>query len=233
MAGSEATFQHGLRQAISTPFYVAQFLGIGFTVILVGRMLIDLFITGSDPAGLQAAEQALYRELALTQTLPDVGGPASERALRWAAIAYDWLFLKTGVDKTLIAPDISQIEYVFRRGMNSALTKPHWQAMMMGVQSLAIRASMIQSMLPTLALAYTLAIVDGLVARWVRREAGGRESSTIYHRAKYFHAVGLTLFVMAWFWYPQGFDFWFATAVIAVMGGVLLRMQLMFYKKYV
>ena len=92
---------------------------------------------------------------------------------------------------------------------------------------------MIQTMLPTLGLAYLVAGIDGLVARWIRRESGGRESSTIYHRAKYFHAVGATLFVMIWFWYPNGFDFWLETLVMAVLGGGLLRTQLMFYKKYV
>jgi hypothetical protein len=233
VAGSEATFQHGLRQAISTPFYLAQFLIVGFTVVLVGRMLIDLFITGSDPAGLQAAEAALRRDIELTHWLPNVGGPATERALRWAAVAHEWLFMKTGIDQTLIAPDVSELEYVFRRGMSAAVTKPHWQAAMLGVQTLVVRASMLQTMLPTLALVYGVAIVDGIVSRWLRREGGGRESSTIYHRSKYLHTVGATLFVMTWFWYPGSFNFWFAASVMIAMGGLLLRTQLMYYKKYI
>ena len=65
-------------------------------------------------------------------------------------------------------------------------------------QQLMMRAGMIQTMLPTLALVYFVAIFDGIVARWIRRVSGGRESSTIYHRAKYVHAVGVTLLLMAW-----------------------------------
>jgi hypothetical protein len=233
VAGSEATFQHGLRQAISTPFYLAQFVIVGITVILVGRMLIDLFITGSDPAGLQAAEAALRGDLELTQRLPNVGGSATARALRWAAMAHEWLFVKTGVDQTLIAPNVSEIENVFRRGMSAAVTKPHWQAAMLGVQALVVRASMLQTLLPTVALIYAVASVDGCVGRWLRREGGGRESSTIYHRSKYLHAVGATLFVMMWFWYPGSVNFCFIASIMIAMGGFLLRTQLMYYKKYI
>ena len=233
MAGSEATFQHGLRQAISTPFYLAQFVIVGFTVVLVGRMLIDLFITGSDPAGLQAAEAALRGDLEMTQWLPNVGGSATARALRWAAVVHEWLFVKTGIDQTLIAPEVSELEYVFRRGMNAAVTKPHWQATILGIQTLVVRASMLQTMLPTLALIYVVAVVDGSVGRWVRRESGGRESSTIYHRSKYLHAVGATLFVMMWFWYPGSVNFWLVASIMITMGGFLLRTQLMYYKKYI
>jgi hypothetical protein len=231
--GGSATFHHGLRQAISAPFHVAMFIGVGILVIVIGRMLIDLFITGADPASLAAAQAALRHEILMTAHLPNVGGPAAERALRWAVISYEWLYQKTGIDQTLVAPNITEIEQAFRRGMNTALAQPHWQAVMIGTQTLAVRAAMIQTMLPTLALAYFVALTDGLVARWIRRASGGRESSTIYHRAKYFHAVGVTLLLMAWFWYPWSFDFELAALVMAIAGGILLRLQLMFYKKYV
>lgn len=232
MAGSP-TFHHGLRQAVSAPFHIAMFIGVGLLVIVMGRMIIDLFITGNDPVSLAAAQEALRREILLTERLPDVGGLATDRALRWAITAYDWIFLKTGIDQTLVAPNISELEQVFRRGMNAAIVQPHWQAVIIGIETLAVRASMLQTMLPTLGLAYLVAVIDGLVARWIRRASGGRESSTIYHRVKYFHAVGVTLFLMAWFWYPGGFDLWLATLGMTIYGGILLRMQVMFYKKYV
>lgn len=233
MAGSSVTFHHGLRQAISAPFHVAMFFGAGALIIVVGRIIIDLIFTGTDPHGIAAAQSALIADIMLTQKLPDVGGPATERAIRWAMFAYEWLYLKTGIDQTLIAPNITEIEQAFRRGLSVAEAKPHWQAAIIGIEALAVRASMIQTMLPTLCLTYTIAAIDGWIARWIRRESGGRESSTIYHRAKYFHAIGVTLFMMAWFWYPKGFDFWTATIAMAVVGGVLLRTQLMYYKKYV
>ena len=84
MAGSSATFQHGLRQAISAPFHMAMFIGVGILVIVMGRMIIDLFITGSDPASLAAAQAALRHEIIMSEHLPNVGGPAAERALREA-----------------------------------------------------------------------------------------------------------------------------------------------------
>jgi len=233
VAGSSATFQHGLRQAISAPFHMAMFIGVGILVIVMGRMIIDLFITGSDPASLAAAQAALRHEIIMSEHLPNVGGPAAERALRWAVTAYEWIYKMTGIDQTLVAPNISELEQAFRRGMDTTLAQPHWQAVMIGTQTLAVRAGMIQTMLPTLALAYFVAIFDGLVARWIRRVSGGRESSTIYHRAKYVHAVGVTLLLMAWFWYPGHMDFELVALIMAITGGILLRLQLMYYKKYV
>lgn len=212
---------------------MAMFIGVGVLVIVMGRMIIDLFITGSDPASLAAAQAALCHEIIMSEHLPDVGGPAAERALRWAVTAYEWMYKKTGIDQTLVAPNFTELEQAFRRGMDTTLAQPHWQAVMIGTQTLAVRAAMIQTMLPTLALAYFVAIFDGIVARWIRRVSGGRESSTIYHRAKYFHAVGVTLLLMAWFWYPGNFDFKLATIIMAVAGGILLRLQLMYYKKFV
>lgn len=69
-------------------------------------------------------------------------------------MAYEWTYKKTGIDQTLVAPNFSEIEQAFRRGMDTTLAQPHWQAVMIGTQTLAVRAAMIQTMLPTLALAY-------------------------------------------------------------------------------
>ena len=82
MAGSSATFHHGLRQAITAPFHVAMFIGVGIIVIVVGRIIIDLVFTGSDPTGIAMLQRSLYDEILLTRKLPDVGGPAMERAIQ-------------------------------------------------------------------------------------------------------------------------------------------------------
>lgn len=235
MAGDSATFDQGLRKAISAPFRLLIFIGIAIVVIVFGRMVIDLAWTGADTARLDAAQTMLRAEIVAADSLPQVGEAASERALRWAIVSYEWMYIKTGVDRTLIATpsDLTEPEKAMRRGMNAAAAQPHWQAVMIGTQILAVRAAVLPSALPTLLLAYLLGLVDGGVARWVRRASGGRESSTIYHRAKYSHVVIATILLMVWFWAPIGMELWQLTAAIALFGAGMLRTQMKFYKKYV
>lgn len=59
-------------RTFSAPFHMAMFIGVGVLVIVMGRMIIDLFITGSDPASLSAAQAALRHEIIMSEHLPDV-----------------------------------------------------------------------------------------------------------------------------------------------------------------
>jgi hypothetical protein len=80
---------------------------------------------------------------------------------------------------------------------------------------------------------YAVGMIDGLVERSIRRYSGGRESATLYHRAKYAIAgtVGLWLFVFVCLPVPLELQWgsWVAGGVI----GVLSRLQWKYYKKYV
>lgn len=234
MAGDSATFDQGIRKAAFAPFRTALFCGLAIVVIVFGRMVIDLVWTGSDPANVSRARVALAAEIVGAETLPGVWGAPADRALRWALVAYDWFYVRTGVDRVLLATpaDLTSPELVMRRGMSTMVAQPRWQAVMVGTQMLAARAALLPSILPTLTLAYGLAILDGLIARSVRRSAGGRESATLYHRAKYMHASLATIMLVAWFWWPDQIDVERMAIPMAFLGAVLLRIQMKFYKKY-
>lgn len=234
MAGDSATFERGIRKAAFAPFRTAAFCAMTFVVIVFGRMVIDLVWTGADPGTVGQARAALAAELVEAESLPRVGGAPADRALRWAHVAYDWFYVRTGVDRLLLASptDLTSPELAMRRGMLTTVAQPRWQALMLGTQMLAARAALLPSMLPTLALAYGLAILDGLIARSVRRSAGGRESATLYHRAKYLHVSLATVALVAWFWWPSHVDLTTLVIATVVIGATLLRIQLKFYKKY-
>lgn len=234
MAGDSATFDQGIRKAAFAPFRTAAFCVMTVVVIVFGRMVIDLVWTGSDPSNLHQAREALTAELAEAESLPDVAGAPADRALRWALVAYDWLYIRTGVDRVLLTTpaDLTSPELAMRRGMSTVVAQPRWQAVIVGTQLLAVRAALLPSIIPTLALAYGLAILDGLIARSVRRSAGGRESATLYHRAKYIHASLATVALVAWFWWPSHVDLTTLVIAAVVAGATLLRIQLKFYKKY-
>lgn len=235
MAGDSATFDRGIRKAIVGPFRSAFFLLVALMVLIIGRMIVDLVWTGSDPVRLQQAYEDLQVEATSAATLPEIGGSASERAERWSRATYEIVYGRTGVDRVLVADAqlLTSPELAIRRGAYSVAAAPHWQAVMLGTQTIAVRAALVPVALPTIAVAYLLAMLDGLIARAIRRAAGGRESATLYHRAKYFHVSLLSLALLVWFWSPIRIDLVSATPVVAATGALLLRIQLKFYKKYV
>lgn len=234
MAGDSATFDQGIRKAAFAPFRTALFLGLAVVIVVFGRMVIDLVWTGADPANVVRTSEALRAEVISANDLPAVWGAPSARALRWALVAHDWFYVRTGIDRLLLSEPqaLTLPEAAWRRGMDTMLAQPRWQAVMIGTQTLAARAALLPSALPTLALAYGLALLDGWIARSVRRSAGGRESATRYHRAKYLHATLITLVLVAWFWWPEQIDLMHLTLAMAASGACLLRIQVKFYKKY-
>lgn len=223
-----------MRKAAFAPLRALAFTALVLAILLFGRMTVDLVWTGSDPAKVVSLHQALFAELEAASQLPPVWGPAPERAMRWAGAAYGWLYVVPGIDRLLASPpeQLSMPEVAMQRGMKTALTEPRWQAVLLGTQALAARAALLPAALPTLALAYALAILDGFIARSIRRAAGGRESATRYHRAKYLHATLASVLVMLYFWWPVRVELSHVALILAVAGGLLLRVQVKFYKKY-
>lgn len=235
MAGDDSTFERGLRKAVAAPFRTALFVVLALIIAMVGRMLIDLAYTGSDPERLAEMHDALLEEIAAADTLPHVFGSPSERAMRWALGAYDIMYVMTGLDRSMIATpaDFTELDVALRRGVDAAAAQPHWKAMIVGTELMAARAAQLPALLPTILFGWALALLDGAVARWIRREAGGRESSTIYHRAKYMHATLATLVLIVWFWSPIRLERWQLGLLVAAVGASFMRIQLMYYKKYI
>ena len=71
---------------------------------------------------------------------------------------------------------------------------------MVSTQCLGVRFATLMRFLPLLMLLYVAGTADGLTERGIRRSCGGRESASLYHRAKYLQLVvlglgGLTLLV--------------------------------------
>ncbi len=104
---------------------------------------------------------------------------------------------------------------------------------MYGVRLFGIRAAMLAMTVPQFTLAMVVAVVDGLVARYVRRAQGGHESATRYHHAKRLLMFGL-IPVLAIIWLvapvelPIDALFWPVSLAVVLA----LRTMARFYKKY-
>lgn len=234
MAGDSATFDRGMRKAAFAPLRGLAFVVLVSSILVLGRMTVDLVWTGSDANKVAGLQWALVAELRSTAQLPEFLGSASERATRLARSGHAWLYVSTGLDRVLTSDpnSLSLPEIAMRRGMDTALAQPRWQAMMVGTQVLLVRLAALTTAIPTLALAYGIGLLDGLVARSVRRSSGGRESATRYHRAKYLHASLVSMLLMFYFWWPERVELSLIVLILAVAGGVLLGVQAKFYKKY-
>ena len=88
------------------------------------------------------------------------------------------------------------------------------------------------SALPLYCFAYFIALVDGLVLRYIRREGGGRESAFIHHQSKFviYMLGGFFIFFMVSI--PFKLDP-IILPVSAIFVGLLARFQWKYYKKYV
>jgi hypothetical protein len=94
-----------------------------------------------------------------------------------------------------------------------------------------IRLSTLVNMLPLILLIYFVAYYDGLTERKIRTLSAGRESDSIYHRAKYAHYFLIVLLVSLYPVLPIVIKpVW--TMPLILCGAVLVYLQTWYYKKY-
>ena len=107
-----------------------------------------------------------------------------------------------------------------------------WHMVVVGTHVFAVRTAMYASALPVTLLAMAVGAVDGLVARAKRKACAGRESASLYHRAK----LGLSFVAIMGYLLCVGVPSLARPAAVllllAIGLAVLLRMQCAYYKKY-
>lgn len=104
---------------------------------------------------------------------------------------------------------------------------------MVGTQLLGVRIGILGCYLPLLVVLYATGVIDGLSRRMVRRARVGRESASLYHRAKYLQVVILALgsFVVLVWPAPVAWGGCAGLAAMSIAG--LAAVQWAFYKKHV
>ena len=104
---------------------------------------------------------------------------------------------------------------------------------MHAVELLGVRLLLLFSALPALVLLLTIALTDGLVARYVRRECGGHESATRHTRAKRLLNRGVVPMVaVVWLIVPAQMSLAMFFLPVAVGGTVLVWIMVKYFKKY-
>lgn len=232
MAGDGAAIDIGLTKAITAPFKIAAFLAISFFVILVGRMAIDVWVLVDAGDRLEAPAEIIDREMAWAADAPDFIGSTHDRAITWAAFITEWFYRKPGLLRHNEA-DISRLgvtDQAVQRGVRSmdfAIAR-----MLTGSQVIAIRAAIMVSYIPWIGFIYLLAFVDGAIERARRKYGAGRESSTVYHRAKYFQVTLATVVSATYLWWPGDVDPARVVVPATLACAALAWLQAKYYKKY-
>lgn len=97
----------------------------------------------------------------------------------------------------------------------------------------AIKLTLILLISPLFFILLFAAGVDGLVQRYIRRECGGNESDTLYHKAKSYGTRFLPpLALVIFFCNPYCFDPAWLFVPCVIFAAVMLRIQATYYKKY-
>ena len=103
---------------------------------------------------------------------------------------------------------------------------------MIGTQLLGVRLATLGMMVPLLVLVYLIAAADGLAQRAIRRACGGRESASLYHRAKHLQVMLVVIGGVLVLILPASIDPRLVGVPVAFLVGILARLQWVCYKKH-
>jgi len=203
--------------------------------LIMAAWIVDgLFVFKVWPDGMARLQSVLEQDIARTYLIECAYGDLPHFAEETANFLYSLIFRVTGIHEmgvrfaegaALSIPDtVVRNVYVG----NFAVI----QIAMLSTQLIGVRIATLLMMMPMLALVYGVAMVDGLVQRAVRRACGGRESGSIYHRAKHLQVVILTAIVTTFLIWPSSVNPLPILGVAVASTAVLVRIQWSYYKKH-
>ena len=102
----------------------------------------------------------------------------------------------------------------------------------LGTQLLGVRVAFMSRFAPLLLLLYAVGAADGLTQRAIRRACGGRESASLYHRARYLQLAVLGLGGLALLMWPAAVHWQLCVPLGALVTGGLASVQWAYYKKH-
>lgn len=142
------------------------------------------------------------------------------------------LFVSTGVEAMQHTPPSRPTD--FNRALDFVAERitPAFHVVIAATQVFGVRLAILLGMLPLVALIYAVARIDGHAERLIRRACAGRESASLYHRAKYMQYGLLGMLLIALLCLPIALNPSISMLVFVIALAVLARVQGAYYKKY-
>jgi integrating conjugative element membrane protein (TIGR03747 family) len=203
--------------------------------LILAAWIIDwVFVFRVWPDGLERLQSLVDEDLAHAVRLWDSYGEFPRFAAATANFLYAILFKVTGIHdmgaRFAVGVALSIPDTVVRDTYIANFEAI--QVAMVGTQLFGVRLAALAMAMPMFALDYCVASVDGLAQRAVRRACGGRESASLYHRAKYLQVVVLVGGAAASLLLPISIDPHWILLPLGFLLAILARVQWVFYKKH-
>jgi hypothetical protein len=236
VSSRNAAFHDGaLAGVLLSPLKLAFSLALGLVALLLCAWTVDwVFVFKVWPQGIERLRDLLAHDLAGGNALAARQGAGAGVITGPGNALYSIVFEATGIHdmgtqfangSALSIPDtIMRRSYVsHREGIEAA---------MVGTQLLGVRAAILARFAPLLLLLYAVGAADGFVQRAIRRACGGRESASLYHRAKYLQLAVLGLGGVALLMWPGPVQWEPCVVLGALLTGGLASVQWAYYKKH-
>jgi len=185
-------------------------------------------------AGTERLRDLLAHDLAHGIALVAQQGGSAGAITAPANVLYSMVFESTGIHDMGMqfadgsAPSIP--DTIMRRSYGSH--REGVETAMVGIQRLAVRAANLVRFAPLLFLLYPVGTANGLTQRAIRRACGGRESASLYHRAKCLQLGVLRLGGFALVVWPGPVQWELCATLGFVLTGGLASVRWVYYKKH-
>ncbi len=212
---------------IDLAIHIVLWLMLAVFIAVLADLAAAHFLWANDPVG---GITALIRYYMSETSDPELARTAAE-------LAYWCCFGWTGVDASARAWQAGTLPAQGLGGlMRPLFAGPARDGMivaMYGVKLVGIRAAMLAMTIPQFVLAISVALVDGLVARYVRRAGGGYESATRYHHAKHLLMFGVVpLTAIVWLVAPVKLPVYLLFWPVSFMIVLAIWNMAKYFKKY-
>ena len=236
MASRNASFHEGVvAEALLAPLKLGLLLMLTLVGILVVAWIVDwTFVFKVWPEGVGRLKGILAADLARGIKLAEWQGGVPGAVTGAANFLYGLVFGVTGIhDMGLRFAQGAALSIPDTIVRNSYLANIDTiEVAMIGTQLLGVRLATLAMMAPLLMLVYLVAAVDGLTQRAIRRACGGRESASLYHRAKHLQVMLLVMSGVLVLIQPVSIDPRLVGVPVAFLVGILARLQWACYKKH-
>ena len=236
MTSRNAAFHDGaLAGVLLSPLKLAFSLALSLVALLLCAWIVDwVFVLKVWPQGIERLRELLAHDVAGGIALAARQGAGADVITGPANALYSIVFEASGIHdmgtqfangSALSIPDT-----IMRRSYVSH--QESIEAAMVGTQLLGVRAAILARFAPLLLLLYAVGAADGFTERAIRRACGGRESASLYHRAKYLQLAVLGLGGVAVLLWPGPVQWEMGVVLGALLAGGLASLQWAYYKKH-
>lgn len=216
-------------------FWIIMLLLISWALAMVAGLYFHLEVWSGQGLGpFEESLNVLLQDAIGAGDIGPLGLNAAALTVRLSNLAYETVFVWTGLETSyflaLSGGTSARLDAGLYRWMVDHATTI--EVAMQVTRIYGAKLAMLAASLPLFVVAYLVAMIDGLTARYIRKQGGGRESAFLYHRSKWALVMLLGTFVVFLLLLPLHYSPRWVLPAVAAAVGLMARVQWAYYKKY-